>query len=374
MPTPTTVTIDYADALPRTVTAPLPADLLAAIDALPPVEPPAPDVVDFDRAQLPDDGSEFALTPNTIYVLTRAKPLAARLYKNGTGPNPVIRYVGKRDSAALSVGAGKVAGTRDIDFDLSPGTYAVNCGAGTFAGTNSTTRGGGGWLKSSGGAVVELTNWTHTDVANNYICYCGPSTDRDDAAAFVQRSGLSVALLNCTVERGTTQQHVLRFHAVDNVIIGGGRYGDADRTGAVLRVHDCGTVAIGRTALHGDVSVGPMCEADGGINYPPGPKRDAYDRMRLRRLTVIDTEIDAETVKLNPGILEFRFERCRITARRGGALIHTPWPYMTRPRSVGKFVGCALHYNAPQGRLFGGEDARRDIVLVNTTFNGALAK
>lgn len=342
--------------------------LTAAIFAS--IEPP---VHNFDQVQLPAAG-EFALQAGHIYQATQAKQLTCTLVKTGPGPNPIIRFNGNKESAPLSVAANKTGGTRDVDFELNPGTFAVN-NSGTFTGVNATIRGGGGMLKSNGSTgISRLENWLHRDVNNNYIVWVSGGTIVDTPTTYSQQPGEGFELINCVVERGTTSQHVIRSHRSKRIVIRGGKYIDEDRKEAVLRLHDVDDVTLENATFSGDISLGPMGEDNGGRNFPVGPKRAYHDAMRLTKLTATNCTFDCEAAKINPGILDFTFTNCTFSGRLGGTLFHMPWPYMDRPKSAGKFVGCTLRYrgkNNDAGRAFDTPAARERITVTNTTFNGA---
>lgn len=350
----------------------------------------SPAVVSLDAVKLPAEGGTYPLLAGRVYTLAKTKTLACALVKQGAGPNPIIRYSGSRDSSALQVPADRIGSTSDVDFELARGVYAVNC-SGTFSGSGATVRGGGGWLKAVGSTgMATLERWVHTDVANNYIVWASPALVKNEppadrrradgtivkagSIAYEMRPGRGVTLVGCQVLKGTTAQHVMRVHYVQQVRIIDCTFVDADRAGAVLRIHDVLSAELVRDKLFGDCSFGPMCEADGGVNEPPGAHRVYYDRMRLGTLSLTDCSIDAELIKLNPGILNFRFTHSTFSAHRSGALFEMPWPYMNRPPSRGLIDNCTLLYrgtNGDGGRAFGSADGSIGIrVAGGTTFNG----
>jgi hypothetical protein len=354
----------------------------------------APEVIALDAIKLPADGGTVPLLAGRVYTLAKTKTLACALVKSGTGPNPVVCYSGGRDSSALQVPADRVGATVDVDFELARGVYAVN-NSGTFNGSGATVRGGGGFLKAIGDTgMATLERWVALDQGNNYIVYVGPAltqcvppadvksldgtVQKAGSVAYAMRPGRGVTMIGCRVEKGTNSQHIFRAHYQQQVRIIDCVFVDVDRLGAAVRIHDVLSAEVLRTAIAGDVDFGPLCEEDGGKNEPPGAKRVYCDQMRLGTLSVTRCRIDAEQIKLNPGVLNLHFTRSTFSAHRSGALFEMPWPYMNRPASRGVIDGCTLLYRGTGGgaggdggRIFGSSNGAALIKLTGgTTFNG----
>jgi hypothetical protein len=359
--------------------------------------------VDFDAMALPPAG-EFGLRAGTMYVLKRPKPITCKLVRNGPGPNPIIRFDGAGaidGSGALLSVKNHTAETENIDFII----------------------GGGGIFHPTGNRpLMRFTNFTvGAPVKKFYGGYCGPLARDQGAGGYTEDNSAGIELINCSILAGVdkdNRDHVLRFVGFDNVKIVGGRYihkipdGQRDAYHAMFRAHQGGTLILGdetattQTTLFQGLSVtfGPLIDGDGGINIgkPPKldphgtqlkdangnllfdltapttpnavPKRNFFDQAHLDKLRAFNVTFDTTDFRIWPGVLDFEFHNCVIRDRYAGAIVDTPFPYMSRQRSKGTFFNCTFEHIAmgPGGppKLFSDDAGAQDMKCVNCTFAG----
>jgi hypothetical protein len=335
----------------------------------------------LDDLELPNGGN-YTLK-NDVYVLTRGKQLKCRLI--GSGGTTIRFLVGKAGEQALQTVAGcDTAGSENIIWEIAPGCYAVG-GEGGFKGLNSQIHGTGGFC---GGAYHlhgnthknQFINWQTVDtVKDSYAGYAGPAIT-DKPGEYSAKNNVGVELINCAITKGVVgQYHGLRFHGCDKIVIHGGRFvfaPDPKHYTAALRVHDNGDCEIiGATFTGGNFAFGPMQEEDGGKNLPPGPKRDYYDAMRLKKLLVKDSTFDGlglGTFKFNCGVLDGELDNVNILNVYGSSIAQTPAPYMNRPLSTVRINGGSGTLAKPDrnAKLFSDDGGAKNIRVAGFTFNG----
>jgi hypothetical protein len=247
----------------------------------------------------------------------------------------------------------------------NPKNYLLDVGMSSIEVTNVAT-GNGGFARIYGCLKFIAHNVVGGGSGNYWIFGGGPA--HETAVTYTMGTNGPIELYNCSALRSQWQS-MLRFHCCGIVKIYGGRYDNTGGPKAWLRFHDYGRLDMRGVTGIGDYDLGPLGEADGGINMPPGPKRDYYDRLRCLSASIKDCELHSGYGALYAGLLNFDMEHCKVWASKSGAVFKNTGRYMSRLPAVGIIRDTQFVY--PNGRLFGTQEVAGGIAVAsNVTFNG----
>jgi hypothetical protein len=174
---------------------------------------------------------------------------------------------------------------------------------------------------------------------------------------------------------GSTKEHCMRYHRIHDLVlrdstfrVGGKKSALNLRDGAGVRAENC--------TFLGPVGIGPLADADGGINHPMNTpeqraKREAMLRLSLRDVTFKNCTIDTQGITVEMGVQNLLFDACWIKTSRPWVLRlnrdeYEPWRCVPN----GRIVHCEL--TGPAGlRPF--ERDRPDFHVIRTVINGEQA-
>lgn len=290
------------------------------------------------------------------------------------GTHPLIVYTGKTDGMApFIIPLNIEVAVNDLAFITPQKTYAFAVEGG-LSGSDVHIRGEGGGVMAKGSSgLIQQRKWVYEGRrVNAYDSYIGPKTLKNNGVEFIQRPGAGIVCTGVIALGGNQNTHSFRAMNVERVEFIDCRISNDTREGAVFRAHNVRSVKIAGSLLNGDCYFAPMAEGDGGMNLPPGPERDFYNKARLNKLVAENTQFVTGDFKITPGLLDGSFTDCTIIDTKGGSVVDTPsFPYMDRPRSSVVFTRCSFkHGDGTGGRVFSDENGAAQMRAKDCRFLG----
>lgn len=192
----------------------------------------------------------------------------------------------------------------------------------------------------------------------------------------IDRPNENVRLIKCW-SAGSIHEHILRAHNTNGLFIAECDFQNPQhaswqrKNGACLNLRDVKHVSVEGSRGSGQVIIGPLADADGGINLPPGPERDRMLGLRCEDVLIDDFEL-AGYIIIEAGTRNITLRNMRGRLEGSNTLITLEKAYGPReiPREV-TIENC--HFTGSKSAKFLSGKATKHVVR-NSTFNGKVVK
>lgn len=188
---------------------------------------------------------------------------------------------------------------------------------------------GGCFIKASASTNLTFKN-SHCEVLATLCLYAGEGLNKN------------LVIDNVTTE-GSLYEHAIRLHSTENAVIKNSilrnpqRAAWAIKKGSALNLRDGIGARIENTTVDGSSVIGPLADGDGGINLPPGPKRDAMLALRTKNPTFKNVKF-LDYVMIEAGVINMQIDQSSLTNPSngaGGRPISFEWSYGPRTKATG---------------------------------------
>lgn len=280
----------------------------------------------LDRSK---DGDALVFEPKT-YVISKTIYIRKdnlKLLGNGATFDSKM----PRDRSAFDV-TRESSGTQVRHFKMK----TVNKSFGfTVHGSNTTIdnaralKNGGCFIKASASTDLTFKN-SHCEVLSTLCLYAGEGLNKN------------LVIDNVTTE-GSIYEHSIRLHSTENAVIKNSTLRNpqkalwAIKKGSALNLRDGIGAKIENTIVDGSSVIGPLADGDGGINLPPGPKRDQMLALRTKNPSFYKVQF-LDYVMIEAGVENMKIDQSNFknpSTGAGGRPISFEWSYGPRKKATG---------------------------------------
>lgn len=307
-------------------------------------------------------GKTYEITAASGLVITN-KNLHIRA--TGSGTPPKIYFHGNDWAAALNcTPTSKDITIEGLEFDLGSKNLAV-----MSDGTNITLR----KLGVLAGGGLTITHGVQNFLAED--CYADTMIDRNFILTSMRQlhdltviPNRNVTVRRCRVN-GSRYEHGMRFHTWETLIVEKCIINNVDSPQGkqAINIRDGKDGIVRDTVCYGKNVIGPLADANGGINDPHGPERDRKLALRTRNLQIIGCTF-TDWIILEAGVIDLHMELTCCKSTHDGHVFEFSSKYGPRDYAAGTMKNVKANYIGSGVFNTGHRD---NMHLTGVTFNGS---